>query len=294
MSGRVPVATTWLQSCSGCHIALLDLHEELLDLLGSIDIRYSPIVDVKEVPETDLGIVEGSVGNRDNTEMLLKFRERSKTLIAFGTCACFGGIPGLRNLFTREELLRRGYVETESTVDGIVPAGPELPALEQYVKPLNQLVPVEHYIPGCPPLPSTIKKNLVALLGGGKPEVKKRNLCEECDRTKKKLLVASRDFVTDSVVSPHELDNIDRSLCFLEQGVLCMGPATCEGCAQVFAGNMPCRGCMGLRPRTRAGGEEHQRSVGHPAGGWPDVSGRRRGRRLPLFPAGLHLSASCQ
>jgi len=112
MSGRVPVATTWLQSCSGCHIALLDLHEELLDLLGSIDIRYSPIVDVKEVPETDLGIVEGSVGNRDNTEMLLKFRERSKTLIAFGTCACFGGIPGLRNLFTREELLRRGYVET--------------------------------------------------------------------------------------------------------------------------------------------------------------------------------------
>ena len=249
MSDRVTVATTWLQSCSGCHIAFLDMHEELLDVLKAIDIKYSPIVDIKEVPKTDLGIVEGSVGNQDNTEMLLTFRERSKTLVAFGTCACFGGIPGLRNLFTREELLRRGYIETESTVGGRVPAGPELPALEPYVKPLNQLVQVDYYIPGCPPLPSTIKKTLVALVTGGTPEVKKKNLCEECDRRKEKMLVASRDFLTDSVLSPHELDHIDRTLCFLEQGVLCMGPATCEGCgARCLAGNMPCRGCMGPPP----------------------------------------------
>jgi len=270
MSDRVPVATTWLQSCSGCHIALLDLHEELLDVLSAIDIQYSPIVDVKEVPNTDVGIVEGSVGNQDNTEMLLKFRARSKTLVAFGTCACFGGIPGLRNLFTREELLRRGYIETESTVDGRVPAGPELPALEQYVRPLNQLVQVDYYIPGCPPLPSTIKNTLVALVTGGKPEVKKRNLCEECDRTKKKLLVASRDFVTDAVVSPHELDNIDRSLCFLEQGVLCMGPATCEGCgARCLAGNMPCRGCMGPPPHALEQGAKSINALSAilPAGG---------------------------
>ena len=249
MSGRVSVATTWLQSCSGCHIALLDMHEELLDVLSAIDIKYSPIVDIKEVPKTDVGIVEGSVSNQDNVEMLAKFRERSKTLVAFGTCACFGGIPGLRNLFKREDLFRRGYIETESTVDGRVPAGSEIPALEEYVKPLNQLVQVDYYIPGCPPLPSTIKNTLVALVTGGKPEVKRKNLCEECDRTKKKMLVASRDFLTDSVLSPHELDHIDRTLCFLEQGVLCMGPATCEGCgARCLAGNMPCRGCMGPPP----------------------------------------------
>lgn len=249
MTGRVSVATTWLQSCSGCHIALLDMHEELLDVLSAIDIKYSPIVDIKEVPKTDVGIVEGSVSNQDNVEMLAKFRERSKTLVAFGTCACFGGIPGLRNLFKREDLFRRGYIETESTVDGRVPAGPEIPALEEYVKPLNQLVQVDYYIPGCPPLPSTIKHTLVALVTGGKPEVKRKNLCEECDRTKKKMLVASRDFLTDSVLSPHELDHIDRTLCFLEQGVLCMGPATCEGCgARCLAGNMPCRGCMGPPP----------------------------------------------
>ena len=249
MSDKVTVATTWLQSCSGCHIAFLDMHEELLDVLKAIDIKYSPIVDIKEVPNTDVGIVEGSVGNQDNTEMLLTFRERSKTLVAFGTCACFGGIPGLRNLFQREELLRRAYIETESTVDGRAPAGPEIPALEEWVKPLDQLVRVDYYIPGCPPLPSTIKKTLVALVSGGTPEVKKKNLCEECDRTKRKMLVASRDFLTDSVLSPHELDTIDRTLCFLEQGVLCMGPATCEGCgARCLAGNMPCRGCMGPPP----------------------------------------------
>ena len=249
MTGRVSVATTWLQSCSGCHIALLDMHEELLDVLSAIDIKYSPIVDIKEVPNTDVGIVEGSVCNQDNAEMLAKFREKSKTLVAFGTCACFGGISGLRNLFKREDLFRRGYIETESTVDGKVPAGLEIPALEEYVKPLNQLVQVDYYIPGCPPLPSTIKSTLLALVTGGKPEVKRKNLCEECDRTKKKMLVASRDFLTDSVLSPHELDHIDRTLCFLEQGVLCMGPATCEGCgARCLAGNMPCRGCMGPPP----------------------------------------------
>jgi F420-non-reducing hydrogenase small subunit len=249
MSERVPIATTWLQGCSGCHIALLDLHEELLEVLGAVDIQYSPIVDIKDVPHVAVGIVEGAVGNQDNAEMLATFRERSKTLVAFGTCACFGGLPGLRNLFSREEVLRRGYVETESTVDGRVPAGADLPALAEYVKPLNQVVPVDYYIPGCPPLPATIKHALVALVTGGTPEVKRRNLCEECDRTKQRMLVASRDFVTDAVVSPHELDTIDPARCFLEQGVLCMGPATCEGCgARCLAGNMPCRGCMGPPP----------------------------------------------
>ncbi len=249
MTEKVTVATTWLQGCSGCHIALLDLHMELFDLLELIDIRYSTIMDIKDVPDVDIGLVEGAVANEDNEEILKTFREKAKTIIALGTCACFGGITGFRNLFMREDVLKRAYVDTESTVDGKIPSGLEIPPLKEYVMPLNQVVKVDYYIPGCPPLPSAIKNTLVALVEGRTPEVKLRNLCEECDRKKDKMLVASRDFVTDGVLSPHELDHIDPDLCFLEQGVLCMGPATREGCgAKCLKSNMPCRGCMGPTP----------------------------------------------
>ena len=140
MSDRVTVATTWLQSCSGCHIALLDLHAELLDVLELIEVKYSTIVDIKEVPDVDVGLVEGAVANEDNVQLLETFREKAKTLVALGTCACFGGLPGLRNLFERDAVLRRAYVETESTVNGKVPSGPEVPALMEAVKPLDQVV----------------------------------------------------------------------------------------------------------------------------------------------------------
>ncbi|MFC1694119.1 F420-nonreducing hydrogenase [Candidatus Latescibacterota bacterium] len=249
MSKKVSVATTWLQGCSGCHISFLDLHEELLDILEIVDINYSPLIDIKEIPEVDIGIVEGAVGNEENEEILQTFRERSDKLIALGTCACFGGIGGLRNLYDLPDVLQRGYVDTESTVDGRVPCGPEIPTLKKNVSALHQIVEIDYSIPGCPPLPSTIKETLLALVNGVEPEVKTRNLCEECDRRKEKMLVASRDFITDSVLSPHELDYVDPDICFLEQGVLCMGPATCEGCdTRCLKGNMPCRGCMGPAP----------------------------------------------
>lgn len=243
---KVTVATAWLSSCSGCHMALLDLHERLLDLLERVDVQYSPIVDVKDVPEVTVGILEGAVANEDNEEVAKAFRERAKIIVALGTCACYGGLPGLRNLFTREDTLRRGYVETESTVDGRVPDGEDIPALCSWVRPLDQVIEVDHHLPGCPPTPSAILETLLALIEGRSPERKTRNLCGECPRVKDRMLVASRDFVTDAVVSPHELECIDARLCFLEQGVLCMGPATLEGCgARCPQGNMPCRGCMG-------------------------------------------------
>ena len=249
MSKKVTVATTWLQSCSGCHIALLDLHQELLDVLNLIDIKYSTIIDLKEVPSVDVGLIEGAVANEDNEEMVKTFRERAKVVIALGTCACFGGVPGLRNLFRLNEVLERGYVTTESTVDGKIPAGPEIPPLKEWVKPIDQVIKVDYHIPGCPPVPSSIKDTLVALVEGRVPSRKTRNLCEECDRKKTKMLIPSRDFVTDGVQAVHELESIDPELCFLEQGVLCMGPATCEGCgARCLKGNMPCRGCMGPTP----------------------------------------------
>lgn len=249
MAKKVKVATTWLQSCSGCHISLLDLHEELLDILGLIQLDYSPLVDVKEIPRVDVGIVEGSVANEENEAVLKKMREQSKTLVALGTCACMGGIPGFRNLFHRMDVLKRSYIETESTDDGRLPRAEEVPKLLQAVKPLNQLVEVDYELPGCPPLPQAIKSLLVALVKGEEFSLPSHNLCEECDRIREAMLNPQRGFVTETVHAYIELEEIDQERCFLEQGVLCMGPATREGCkARCIHGNFPCRGCMGPTP----------------------------------------------
>jgi len=116
MSGRVPVATTCCRAVPDAILRCLTCMRNFW--ISSVRSTYGTLDSRRQGSARNRpGNRRGVRGNRDNTEMLLKFRERSKTLIAFGTCACFGGIPGLRNLFTREELLRRGYVETESTVD---------------------------------------------------------------------------------------------------------------------------------------------------------------------------------
>ncbi|MEW6108787.1 MAG: F420-nonreducing hydrogenase [Nitrospirota bacterium] len=244
--GKIKVATGILQGCFGCHIAILDLHEELLDILSSMEIVRSPINDVKDVPEVDVGLLDGSVSNMDNENVAKIFREKSEKIVAFGTCACLGGVPGLRNLFDLQSVLNRGYIETESTVDGKIPSSDEIPKLLPYVKALHQVIDVDYKLPGCPPTPQRIKEFFVSLLNGREPVLPKKNLCHECLRQHKEMYVPKREFITDSVHSITELEHIDETLCFLEQGVLCMGPATREGCdSRCIKGNTPCRGCMG-------------------------------------------------
>lgn len=249
MGAKPTVGTAWLQGCSGCHISFLDLHGELLNVLDIVDIVSSPIIDVKHIPEMDVGLIEGAVGTSDNEEVLKEFREKAKVLIAFGTCACIGGVSGLRNLFTREEVLRKGYIETVSTKNGKIPVSPEIPELIESVRSIDQVVRVDAYIPGCPPSPADIKNALVSLLTNKEMIKKTRCLCEECNRTKNQLLESKRHYITETVMSVCELDNIDPKTCFLEQGVMCIGPATVEGCgAKCPAANIPCRGCYGPVP----------------------------------------------
>jgi F420-non-reducing hydrogenase small subunit len=246
---KITVATGHLQGCFGCHVALLDLHEELLEVLDLVELLRSPINDVKEIPEVDLGILDGCIDNEENERIAKVFRKKAKKILAFGTCACLGGVPGLRNLFSREDVLRRAYLETESTVDGTIPRSKEIPELLPYVKAVSQVIEVDYELSGCPPLPSSIKDTIVALVEGKEPDLPKRNLCHECVRTHKELFIPRREFITDSVHSIIELDRIDESLCFLEQGILCMGPATREGCgSRCVKANTPCRGCMGPTP----------------------------------------------
>lgn len=267
---KVTVATTTLQSCMGCHISLLDLDEQILDVLDLVEIKCTPIADVKRPPEVDVALVEGAVCNEGNEDVLKEYREKAKILVAFGTCACFGGIPGLRNLHHRADVLKRAYQDTESTVDGRMPDGDDIPRLLQNVKPLSDVVKVDHSIPGCPPSPETIKTVLVALVQGKEPELPSRNLCQECPREQKEMHIPQRGFVTEEVRAVCEMDRIDADGCFLEQGVLCMGPATREGCGSPCPNaNVPCRGCMGPTPKTMEQGAKMINALASilPAGG---------------------------
>ena len=249
MSAKPTVATGHLQGCFGCHIAIFDLHEGLPDLLAAVDLVRSPINDVKDVPEADIGVLDGCVANEDNRRLAERFRERCKTIVSLGTCACMGGIPGLRNLHPLRESFEAAYLNNPTTPEGRLPESPEIPPLLPTVLPLAQVIHVDAEIPGCPPPPRTIAEGILTLAAGRSFELPRRNLCHECVRQHRRLMEPRREYLTDEVHSLMELPTIDRDLCFLEQGVLCMGPATREGCdSRCVRANSPCRGCMGPTP----------------------------------------------
>jgi NAD-reducing hydrogenase small subunit len=163
--GRLRFATVWLGGCSGCHMSFLDLDEWLIDLAKQVDVVFSPLADVKEYPDNvDLVLVEGAVANEENLHMIRKVRERTKTLVSLGDCAITGNVTALRNpLGTALEVLRPVYGEKYPDEPQIVPV------LLDRVQPVHQVVPVDFYIPGCPPPAPRIRAVLQALLDGKTP-----------------------------------------------------------------------------------------------------------------------------
>jgi len=179
---KVKVATDWLDVCSGCHMSLLDIDERIVELVKHVQFTSSPITDLKHPPEdgVDIGILTGAVSNTHQEETAKEMRERCKILIALGDCAVFGGICTMRNFFDKEDVLRRGYVETESTdEEGKVPRSDELGKLLDRVKAVNEVVKVDVHIPGCPPPADAIWFALTELLAGRIPVLTGDNLtCE--------------------------------------------------------------------------------------------------------------------
>lgn len=170
---KIKVATDWLDICSGCEMSLLDIDERIIELLKHIELTSCPLTDLKHPPEegVDIGIITGSVGNTDQLEVLKEMREKSKILIALGDCATFNPLPitSLRDFFSKEEVLRRGYVEAESVVDGKVPNADFLCKLIDETKGLDAYVKVDIYVPGCPPSADAIYYVLSELIAGRMP-----------------------------------------------------------------------------------------------------------------------------
>ena len=164
-------ATVWLGGCSGCHMSFLDLDERLIELAGLVDVCYSPIVDVKEFPEhVDITLVEGAVANEDNLREIRLVRERTKLLVAFGDCADTGNVTALRNLFRLDDVLDRAYQENAAVISGLPLGGDGIvPKLLDRVCRVQDVVSVDHFLPGCPPSADAIYSFLTELLAGQVP-----------------------------------------------------------------------------------------------------------------------------
>ena len=270
MPGKPKVAFYWCASCGGCEEAVVDLAEAVLDVVAAVDIVFWPVAldfkrkDVEAMPDGSIlaTFLNGAIRTTEQKDMAHLLRGKSKLLLAFGSCAHLGGIPGLANLFDRRSILQAVYRESPSTVNeqGVLPKlrhsdnghTVELPGLFQTVCALDQVVDVDYYIPGCPPTPKIVQGALQVLLSGELPPkgtvlAPDRALCEECPRkdTKPEKLAITE------FLRPHQV-LIDEEKCLLAQGLLCMGPATRGGCeALCVQGNMPCTGCCGPTSRVK-------------------------------------------
>ncbi len=175
---RLKLATVWLGGCSGCHMSFLDLDEFLIDLAEQADIVYTPIIDVKEYPEgVDVVLVEGAVANEEHLEMIQQVRRNTRMLVSFGDCAVTGNVTALRNpLGSAESVLRRSYLE-QRRPPAADPREPGIvPVLLDRVTPVHAVVPVDVYLPGCPPPASRIRAVLEQLLAGGPAHLAGRDI----------------------------------------------------------------------------------------------------------------------
>jgi len=259
---KLKLALYWAASCGGCDVAVLDTNEKLLDIAEIADIVLWPIaIDFKyhhiesmEDKNIDVCLFNGSVRNSEQERIAKLLRAKSKAMIAFGACACFGGIPALANLTNGSaEIFERAYVEAPSndnqsrvfpqTKTKVAEGELELPEFYDTVLALHQVVDVEYFLPGCPPPVDLILKVVDALAKNALPPVgaviaAEKTLCDECELKKEEKRITK-------IYRPHEIIP-EPERCLLEQGIICLGPATRGGCGQrCIKANMPCRGCFG-------------------------------------------------
>ena len=261
---KLKLAVYWGAACGGCCVSVLDVHEKLFDVTAAADLVFWPIAldtkykDVEAMADgfIDVTLFNGAVRNSENEHIAKLLRRKSKILVAYGSCAHMGGIPGLANFTNKAQLFERVYMTSESTENKaktvprekteVAEGTLELPRFYNDVRALDQVVDVDYYLPGCPPQTERLVEVFMAIVTGAELPptgsvvgASDKTLCDECPRTKtdnKKIKAFHR---------PSEILD-DGVTCFLEQGLICMGPATRNGCGhRCINGNSPCRGCYG-------------------------------------------------
>lgn len=171
---KLRLATTWLDGCSGCHMAFLDMDEGLIDLAAKVDIVYGPLVDAKKFPDAiDVALIEGAVSSAADKEMIRQLRERSRILVSFGDCAVTANVPAMRNRFPLDAVLERAYVDNATSNAGA--PGEDIPRLLNQARPLHEYVAVDVFLPGCPPPVASIIYMLQELLEGRVPDLGNRS-----------------------------------------------------------------------------------------------------------------------
>jgi NAD-reducing hydrogenase small subunit len=175
---RLKLATVWLGGCSGCHMSFLDLDEFLIELADKADVVYSPIIDAKTYPErVDLVLVEGAIANDEHLELIQRVRHQTRIVISFGDCAVTGNVTALRNpLGSADSVLQRSYVEQTDLQPQVPLEQGILPILLERVLPIHAIVPVDFYLPGCPPPAPRIRAVLEQLLAGGAAHLEGREI----------------------------------------------------------------------------------------------------------------------
>jgi F420-non-reducing hydrogenase small subunit len=258
------VAFYWCASCGGCEETVVDLNEDILKVAGAVDIVLWPVAldfkkkDVEALKDGEIAVsfINGAIRLEEQEEMVKLLRQKSGLVVAFGACAHLGGIPGLGNFWNRESIFQRVYKEvpTVENPKGTVPQQKTkvdvgeltLPEFYDTVKNLAQTIPVDYYLPGCPPPPDLVMKAVTAILKGELPAkgsvlAPSKAQCDTCPRAEKKPEKLS----IKEIKRPWQV-KLDPEKCFLEQGVICLGPATRSGCGETcIRANQPCRGCFG-------------------------------------------------
>jgi F420-non-reducing hydrogenase small subunit len=234
----------------------LDLGEPLLALLTQIEFVHIPVLmDHKyygqtgegkklEIPEADVGLITGSIRTEEDKIKAQEMRNKCKTIVAVGSCACFGGVPALANMFVKDAILEKVYKTTKGTVPGEYPSV-GVPPLTDRVYALDEVIKVDVSVPGCPPPPGLMGEAMTALLQNKPFKLEEKAVCEDCPLKREKKAIAAIKRPLDKYWPTKD----DR--CLLELGYLCLGPATRSGCRgnedipRCISGGFPCRGCFG-------------------------------------------------